>query len=499
MRYFYDSHCHMMNLSHPNLSAIIKRIYNDSIKPLLLKYSVYLKAALLLLLFVIPVVVITLLLTGHFVVIKWILYAVSLIAVILFVFVVVKFGDKKKREIEISKIKSNLLDKVKEKLANVMNLLAAMETDIGDCLIQMEEELRKKIPLNNVLVISGNGEKKEYDKIVLTPLIMDFGLKDSGKTNLIYKVRWKPIVAQVEDLCIGIRDYYLYRDKYITGHAEPLFQIIPFMGINTQNYYSEKDNTTGKSISVSLVQLLDKNFSEFKYDTSPQMRRKKIDAVNWRQFNGDIESIGSYYFLGIKVYPPLGFDPWPEDDIERAKVCYLYQYCIDHNIPITAHCSPGGFLVDDDFKNFSSPYKWEQVLDYTDEKNNKPFERLRLNLAHFGGADSKVWRKKIADMILKKDTVSSKYKYENLYTDISYQGVDKKSYDALKDLLDRYDSAERARLIERLIFGSDFMINLQDINSYSQYLDFFFKTNALTLEEKDMLCNKNAERFLFVG
>ncbi len=499
MRYFYDSHCHMMNLSHPNLSAIIKRIYNDSIKPLLLKYSVYLKVALLVLLFVIPVVVITLLLTGHFEVIKWILYAVSLIAVILFVFVVVKFGDKKKREIEISKIKSTLLDKVKEKLANVMNLLAAMETDIGDCLIQMEEELRKKIPLNNVLAISGNGEKKEYDKIVLTPLIMDFGLKDSGKTNLIYKVRWKPIVAQVEDLCTGIRDYYLYRDKYITGHAEPLFQIIPFMGINTQNYYSEKDNTTGKSISVSLVQLLDKNFSEFKYDTSPQMRRKKIDAVNWRQFNGDIESIGSYYFLGIKVYPPLGFDPWPEDVVEREKVCYLYQYCIDYNIPITAHCSPGGFLVKKDYKDFSSPYRWEKVLDYHDENGEKPFRKLRLNLAHFGGVDGVDWGKKIADMILEGDPENGQYKYENLYTDISYQGVDKQSYVELSGFINKYDAEQRARLIERIIFGSDFMINLQDISSYSSYLQYFFDTDVFTLEEKDMLCNKNAERFLFVG
>jgi predicted TIM-barrel fold metal-dependent hydrolase len=489
----------MMNLSHPNLSAIIKRIYNDSIKPLLLKYSVYLKAALVMFLFVTPAVFITLLLTGHFEVIKWMLYAFSLMAMILFVFVVVKFGDKKKREIEISKIKSTLLDKVKAKLANVMNLLAAMETDIGDCLIQMEEELRKKMPSNNVLIVSGNGEKKEYDKIVFTPLIMDFGLKDSGKTNLIYKVRWKPIVAQVEDLCTGIRDYYLYRDKYIDGYAEPLFQIVPFMGVNTKNYYSEKDNITGKSISVSLVQLLDKNFGEFKYDTSPQMRRKKIDAVNWRQFNGDIESIGSHYFLGIKVYPPLGFDPWPEDDVEREKVCYLYQYCIDHNIPITAHCSPGGFLVKNDYKDLSSPYRWEKALDYIDQNGEKPFTKLRLNLAHFGGSDAPDWRRKIADMILERDSENGRYKYENFYTDISYQGVESRAYTDLAKFINKYDAEQRERLIERIIFGSDFMINLQDISSYSSYLQYFVNTDAFTLEEKDMFCNKNAERFLFVG
>ncbi|NTW53963.1 MAG: amidohydrolase family protein [Chlorobaculum sp.] len=486
----------MMNLSHPNLTAIIKRIYNDNvkpkIKPLLLKYAKTFKMALVVFLFVIPAVVIMLLLTDQIKVIKLALYFISALLLGSFVMLYIKFGNTEKREKTLSQIQSSVLDKAKEKLGNVMNLLAIMETDIGDCLIQMEEDLRNNLPLNSSLVISGNGEKKEYEKIVLTPLIMDFGLKDSGKTNLTYKVRWKPIVAQVEDLFIGIRDYYRHRNDYVKGHPEPLFQIIPFMGINTKNY-TMRAHGDNSGASMKLEDVLKDNFEEFGNDLTHQQRRKNIDAIQikWKDFNGNIESIGSHCFLGIKVYPPLGFDPWPENSKEKDKVRHMYKYCVDNNIPITAHCSPGGFLVDKSYKEFSSPFKWESVL--------KEYRNLRLNLAHFGGVESEGWRRKIADMILEIDPKTGHYTYENFYTDISYQGVNKKSYHDLKAFLDTFEKTSRRRLVERIIFGTDFMINLQDISAYSAYLNYFFETDTLTLEEKDMLCNKNAERFLFLG
>lgn len=483
MRYFYDSHCHMMNLSHPNLTAMIKRTFNDGIKRKLLLYS----PALLLIPLLFTIGLKILIYLGiripekiYFLDAFIILTLIASVIVIMFFIIFL-----------IPVVRAKTVSFIKLKLSNIMNLLAIMETDIGDCLIQMEEDLRKNLPLNSSLVISGNGETKQYDKMVLTPLIMDFGLKDSGNSSMTYKVRWKPIVAQVEDLCTGIRDYYRHRKDYIKGHPEPLFQIIPFMGINTQNYYSEKDKATGKNISVSLKQLLEKNFEKFKDDTTPQIRRKHIDEIPWKDFNGNIESLRSHYFLGIKVYPPLGFDPWPEPGDERDKVCFLYHFCVEYNVPITAHCNPGGFLVHKNFSDFSSPFKWESVL--------KKYKNLRLNLAHFGGKDGKEWRRKIADMILEKDSETGKYKYESLYADISYQGVDESSYKDMMNFINGHDGEKRSRLLERIIFGSDFMINLQDISSYSKYLRYFIDSDTLTLEEKDMLCNKNAERFLYIG
>lgn len=483
----------MMNLSHPNLSAIIKRVYAEVIRPQLAHYlSVllsYLEKIVLIALFIVPALVLVILAAGWFTVIKVILSVISFIALALFMFLVVSFGSSRKRELWVLKSEDRLLAGVKEKMSNVMNLLAVMETDIGDCFIQMEEELRKNIrgiESNNGLVLSGSGDRKVYDRIVLTPLVMDFGLKEDGLSSLPYKVRWKPVVAQIEDLCIGIRDYYLYRDNYIrpTGHAAtPLFRIYPFMGINTRNY-DMKGMVGSGAISVLLEDLLERNFKKFGDDKTPEMRRASLEAVPWSAFDGSISSIGSHYFMGIKVYPPLGFDPWPDDEKEMKKVRYLYQFCVDNNVPVTSHCSPGGFLVNNEYRDFSSPFKWESVL--------KNYPDLRLNLAHFGGEEKPEWRDKILELIVEHD-------YEHFYTDISYQGVHKNSYASLRKIFDRYHSQQRKRLSEHVIFGTDFMINLQDIKSYSQYLQYFIDADTFTSEEKDLMCHINTERFLYVG
>ncbi len=473
MAVFYDSHCHMMNLAHPNLTVMIKRTFKEAMPKKLVDYfatvstwPLVLKFLLWLLLFLPLLVFLTL------------VVFVGLILILLFI---------------IPLTKGTLTGKFREKVANVMNLLAVMETDIGDCLIQLEEELIKKYKKEGGLTLYGDSGKQVYDNIVMTPLIMDFGLKNYQNSNSPYKVRWKPVVAQVEDLCLGIRDYYLHRESYITSTGSPpLFEIHPFLGINTRNYQL-KSFSPDEGFPSFLENLLQKNFCEFENDVTPEMRHRKLSEHNWRTFNGNIESLGSYAFAGIKVYPPLGFNPWPEDgdgykddeEIEREleKVRYLYAFCIQHNIPLTAHCNPNGFLVDKKYSKFASPAKWAKVL------AQQEFKQLRLNLAHFGGAERDDWRDQIADLVLK---------YDNVYTDISYQGVDKKIYVKLKRFLDS-KGADRQRLLEKIIFGTDFMINLQDIATYGTYLQYFGETSELTLEEKELLCHKNAMKYLFLA
>ncbi len=476
MAAFYDSHCHMMNLSHPNLTVMIKRTFRDAMPKVLVKLYEKLSALPLVLKLVL-----------------WLLLFLPLLFLftlgVLIGLIVVLF-------LLISPTRAALIGKFKKKVANIMNLLAVMETDIGDCLIQLEEELRNKFGTKGGLTLhEDSGEEQVYDKIVMTPLIMDFGLKNYKNSNSPYKIRWKPVVAQIEDLCLGIRDYYRHRDAYIKSESSPippLFGIHPFIGINTQNYQLKSFPPT-EGLTSFLEDLLDKNFREFENDTTPEMRCRKLSELDWSTFNGNIESLGSYHFAGIKVYPPLGFNPWPEKtdgyidntemEMEREKVQYLYEFCIRHNIPLTAHCSSGGFLVDKKYREFASPAKWAKVL------QQKQYEQLRLNLAHFGGVERDDWRDLVAELVLN---------YANVYTDISYQGVDRKIYGKLKLFFDS-KGADRQRLMEKIIFGSDFMINLQDITTYGTYLQYFAETGAFTLEEKEQLCNRNAMRYLYLA
>ncbi len=402
--YFFDIHCHAMNLSHPNLVAFINRL------PLLAL------AAMPLL--------------GPF---------ISFLGV--------------------------------TKMNRIVNLLSVMENDIADFFLIMEFYLRKEGYIKNEKFLLND---IKYDGIILTPLLMDFGYKNI-KSSVYYNVPpQKPIVEQTLDVFNGITKYCnyelvepqpgKYRVKNRKGRA--IFEIYPFLGINTINYESEE-----------VSEIIEKYFKEY---TGSHEALK----ANLGKFEGDIEKLGSNFFSGIKVYPPMAFDPWPEsNNKELEKVKLLYKYCCKKNIPITAHCSNVGFVLDEkDALTYSSPARWKKVLEY--------YPDLKLNLAHFGNMTyflglfkSSDWQIQIIDLI---------NKHRNVYTDFSCCGFNDDYYRSLKKII-----CNNNYLLDHILFGTDFMINLLWIDSYNEYLNIFGTTKHLSPGEKKVFCSTNPSRFLF--
>lgn len=465
---FYDAHCHIMNLSHPNLLAFLQRLN-------------------------LPIIML------------------------------------------LTPILPFLL---KHNYNKIKNLLSVMENDLGTLLLMMERFLLEDERLweNGRLRIGGN----LYSKIVLTPLLMDFGYKGRTDPGIYYNLpSQKPIAEQVCDLFNGIR-------KYTKESKNRLFEIYPFLGLNTQNYPLD-DETSEKVIQrPDLEQLNDTLRQKVKYnvatgkltfygkmlkkeqqalemlfnndqdkhavrllfDKSQKIKtrttlRKLLDkyfadyhafpeelAAKMGKFTGNIDRMGCNFFAGIKVYPPLGFDPWPENDpVELAKVKLLYEYCSAKRIPITSHCNSGGFVVIDKklSKRNTSPYRWERVL------NNYP--ELILNLAHFGKENKKLklfpverWTRKIIKMI---------DRFDYLYVDFSFNGLDKNYYLDLRRYINNNPTELREKLKQRVLFGTDFMINLTGVESYNGYLRIFSESPYFNSEEKHRFCTVNAERFLF--
>jgi len=218
----------------------------------------------------------------------------------------------------------------------------------------------------------------------------------------------------------------------------------------------------------------------------------------------------SYSCAGIKVYPPLGFDPWPDAgrgrkkgegmeaqvkrEQEQEKVEYLYRFCLERNIPITAHCNDSGFMAANvPPGKFTAPAQWRHVLE--------KFGRLKLNLAHFGRQDRCSARLKNCLSRRKawqEDLVQLMIKYDNVYADFSYIGTSETWYEELRLVLDRYknDATTAAKLRGRILFGSDFMINLLATKSYKDYVGLFLRTDGLLKEEKIDFCSRNPEEFL---
>ncbi len=399
---------------------------------------------------------------------------------------------------------SGIFSKNAKQSGNINNLLAVMDNDIGNQLLALEYCIKSdpEIYVNGKIKIG----MEYYDRIVLNPLMIEFGdpydlLNTKANEEIIYPQ--KPIVNQTIDLLFGIQKYYkneMYKVKPNSGieFSDPLlrydieerkesnkrlFEIYPFMGINTKNITATIDSNgkLKKSADEKLKALLEKYFGNYKGLKSDYIYEFE---ENIKKFNGDIASINPNIFLGIKVYPPLGFNPWPENEkAELKKVETLYKFCVEKNIPITAHCSDSGFAYDYS-EDYSNPDNWEKVLN--------SYKNLKINFAHFGGQTSRKW------LLIKNNSWHEKIieyleKYTNVYTDIACCGISSEYYIELDS-----EISVKKHIENRILFGSDYMIDLLSIKNYTDYLKEFSNSKFTSIQLKNKMCNINSEKFLNV-
>ncbi|MCX7820793.1 MAG: amidohydrolase [Brevinematales bacterium] len=349
----------------------------------------------------------------------------------------------------------------------LINALSFMDRDINDALDILEKK--------DIFPLFQEGFKIEslsYDRFILIPLIIDFGQKYTAHHDEIwYNINpHKAVKYQVIDLFEGIKEFYKENDKKIL--------IFPFLGINPKNYSLENEyDENGHIKTIGIKSLLDKHF---KYFSKENLKKRKESLIKKMGKFKDIESLGNYAFCGIKLYPPLGFDPMPEKEKEREKVEYLYEYCSKKAIPITTHIGVGGFQTIDNKKCniFASPEKWKTVL--------KKFPDLKLNLAHLKQKDFN-FTKGIIELIIEN---------KNVYSDLAYSGFNKKEYQEIEKKIKKITTFDLQKIYERILFGSDFSISLLRIDSYSSILKNFATSDAF-FNQKHLIVNENPERFLF--
>lgn len=467
---FYDIHYHALDLSHANITAFLSRILEEKkIKLDKLEKNGTVLYFLGYMFKNLPLYI------GR-VLIKFPCYIYNRIRSI--------FAERSKG----SKVSVN----------KIRNLLSFMESSIEYDFLIVEYFLKNSNP-----IVSDNNEfsfnNEKFNKIVLCPLIIDFGYKNIDDKNLFYNIPpQKPITSQIKDLFNAISTYYTKSlticksstpmkkfevNDIQTDKGERLFEIYPFMGINTKNYEYTK-----------VKEMLDKYFANFRKEDTIEERRNKLYA-QMGEFDGDLDNTEKCagIFAGIKLYPPLGFDPWPKNctecaknkaigktcECEKAKVRLLYKTCVEKNIPIITHCSTGGFVADKNSLNLSDPQKkWAIVLE--------EYPELKIDFAHFGSGDQD-WRQSIIKYLIRPDS--------KIYTDFSCSTENDRFYKELGDLLAK--SPDRDLLSDKILFGSDFMINLMWMDSYNEYLKYFTDTNHLDSKLKIKFCQTNSEKFLF--
>jgi hypothetical protein len=534
---FFDVHLHAFNLSHAGLLAFINRFFlNNALtfedlldgrirkilfklifkpNPLKSRFRNFLAIAFKVLIFLILFILISwvffaliiLILSGIFKfnfldLSTWQHRAVFFIALIDIVLIVgggfiYWFSKRKKTRTSVRRT-INILSIFENDLARQFQYLEldylrlSPDKQIGPFIENQPGKINFTAFSKKLKELWENGEKKIkindtlFDKIIINPLMMDFGYKGFdglGKNKVHYYLApRKQIKDQANDLFTGIKQYY-------ENSPVKLFEIYPFMAINTANL--EMENEENRLYSRSLQSILNKYFSEFEGNSGNKRYPYLVKKMHAFLKSDNYTDSKNFYYAGIKVYPPLGFNPWPNmsEKTELEKVKYLYSFCQKNKIPITTHCSDGGFMIIEQKKAWhnTKPHTWENVL--------KEYPDLKLNFAHAGvQAHSKTrdWLEKILHLVST---------YENVYFDISYNGVKPEYYKSIDEFIStaiaKYKLDEE-KIGSRILFGSDFMVNLFDIDSYLAYIKTFSEIQIpQNIIDKNKICTTNPHNFLF--
>ena len=354
-------------------------------------------------------------------------------------------------------------------------------------------------------------------QIILTPLVMDFDMignkKHYSRENVLYQIK-------------------RLKEEVIEAQLDKKALILIFAGFDLRKL---NDNTDANNFL--------KQFFKEAGGLEPISKRKNPADLS----NGDI--------AGIKLYPPIGFNPFSGTPGSQIDPNYkkFYEFCIQYNLPITVHCQSGsyhGFDVNKPFiEKHAHPKNWEKVMKAID--GNK----LKINFAHFGGeeniksavlpdpAHSELGKFGPRDEFKKGSWIHSILTmlktYQNAYADISAFDYSNKGaimalawlfvLDEMADLDSRLGIAESPyKLKNKLIWGSDMPMvygkpkgllkETGHVEVYGAYLKLFteamdivsvkakpFPNPAKNPQNKipetadliDRLTNKNPYRFLF--
>ena len=210
-------------------------------------------------------------------------------------------------------------------------------------------------------------------------------------------------------------------------------------------------------------------------------------------------------FVGVKLYPPMGFRPLGNGELAKcvadeatryylgkydAVLMRLFDWCAQNDVPVIAHCNDSNYAGVHDAKDaicheLGTPGQWAQLVGETLKRYSGDNE-LRVDMGHFGRADLHV-----ADQLRKAglDGAAADHPYSlqvavdetetaeflkamkaypaNLYADLS-------NYDTLRD--DRLRAAFRGEisklvaqnphLASQLMYGTDWFMNMQEANPY---------------------------------
>jgi len=336
-------------------------------------------------------------------------------------------------------------------LNRITNTLTTFDQSIEQTLAMMEDDLKGKFPSleddalkpDKPYIRKGKMHMRDraYEKMAMCPLLMDFSSTEISKENLYYPpLAKKRILKYAEDSLAAF-------DWYRENRPDGMFEFFPFIGI------------TPPAHSIGFIEELLETYVAKNHKRDTQFKQ------------------GKQKYYGIKFYPPLGYDPWPSNPKEKAKVTLIYKFCTKYDIPIMTHCDDQGFrgISPKDAWKFTAPSSYKPVL--------QKYPTLHIDFAHYGQQYNPLHKNpltmlasaatKVPDSPWFYDVVELMHLYPNIYADFSFSGTNSDFYVLLDNYVKSLEDAQAETVLERSIFGSDFNVNLLKVESYNSYYRMF--------------------------
>lgn len=241
-------------------------------------------------------------------------------------------------------------------------------------------------------------------------------------------------------------------------------------------------------------------------------------------------------FIGIKMYPALGYHPSPyvmrspgsywgkyikKDDLAADQLDRLYTYCKNNRIPITTHIDIEGAYSSDKLGNspwFISDIEKFMELDKVREREVWPLTEvsnwmvplqeynLKINFAHLGGnylhnkdlnrLQASTWRRQILNMIANSQI--EKNGAGSVYTDLSYHYMALKdnSHEQVQYFKDLNNIMKDKIYRSRLLFGTDASM-ISHSWSEGDYIRPYKNSANLDKKYQEKIFSDNPTSFLF--
>jgi predicted TIM-barrel fold metal-dependent hydrolase len=209
-----------------------------------------------------------------------------------------------------------------------------------------------------------------------------------------------------------------------------------------------------------------------------------------------IESEG---FVGVKLYPPMGFAPWGNSELSiwqgkpnlpsaaaepdfgkklDVSMEALFRYCIAKDVPVMAHTNHSNG-PNEEFMSLAGSKYWSKALD--------KFTGLRVNFGHFGDTDVEDDGKQTREF-LRLFTSTPGSSGTASFADTGYYAGVLLNQGRMRDALVQLYSASKDHILrERLMYGSDWTMILpqQNVERYlSAFIDVVRKVENLLPDSK---------------